>query len=249
MSERDRGFSRPVQRSAPTGLAVRKGGTAPIPPRGSTGALFAGNVADLQPSDIAQPGWCLRVASEITTSAENALKLGSFNLLVELHLSTGGVDCVMEVDAFPGFTMHIAADTVAGKLKWEDSPYTHEATGLVSWQLTRGICATTATRSFPIGLISYPPDPKEGLVPQFATHFSLHTPDDLRPYFDQENWENTVLTFKTSQAGASVSRYANDALLSAIGEFIPIPRGGRYWDFAEWTTSRWQVVFGFGALP
>jgi hypothetical protein len=147
--------------------------------------------------------------------------------------------------------MHIAADIVSARLKWDTGVLVvAPPAGTLSWQLTRGMCPTTATRSRYIkasrdqGFV--------GEVPMFATSFALFTPDVPDALAAADSDDPTMglqLTFATAAAGGLVVHdYTGDELMAAIGEYVAIPRGARFWRMPFGSPARFQLVFGYGEL-
>jgi hypothetical protein len=224
---------------SPTGSA---GASVLVPPAGGSVDLFSGfQVESLDATARAQPGWCFRFGfpNALPARVDEFIEWDMLDLLVELHATAGGVEQVIELDAYPGFAFPLAADQISARLKWGSSSPAVPPNVQAVWSVSRGLCESTATRSFDVG----DGVESEGEVPPFATSFGLYTGMD-------PSAGGLALNFQiSSDAIRQVHAFSNDELLGVIGgEHARVPPGSRVWRWVSTAVPVFRLTFAFGAV-
>lgn len=239
---RQRGYAVPRRHDSGGPGAVRPnpprmGGATALPASGQSADLFIALADDLPPVDRAGGGWCVRLGVPEVIPAPQPAGLGydMQELLAELTITSGGVSHVLEVNAYPGCTLHLAGEQIAAKVKWGASPVDVPPDATLRWQLSRGVCRTTATRGFTLQTA-----PAAGLVPPFATGFALFSGDsDLSDSIELELATHT-------EATRVIQHYTTDDLLQVVGQFAALPPGAGAWRWLTATAEPVRLVFCYG---
>ena len=234
--QRERGYARErrLDDTKPERARPRLGGASPLPADGSTADLFSVALEDLTIEERAAAGWCLRFGVDaVPTDGTYDVR----ELFAEITITVGGTALALEVDVFPGCTVHLVGDQIAARLKWGITPANVPAGVSLRWQLSRGLCVTNATRGYPVQA-----GPAVGVVPPFASGFAL---------FSQaaDIAEDLQLEFSAYTNGPVVQHYTRNDLLQAVGAFASLPPGATVW---RWLTSTYypaRLVFAVGSEP
>jgi hypothetical protein len=210
----------------------RLGGSAPLPAPGAATDLFSVALEDLSFAERAAPGWCLRlgVPEAVPTDEEYDVH----ELLVELTIVVAGVAHALEVNVFPGCTVHVVGEQIAAKLKWGTNAANVPPGVSLRWQLSRGLCETRAARAYTVQVADV------GQVPAFATGFALFSgAADVS--------EDIQLDFATHAGpGRVIQHYTRNDLLQAVGAFAPLPPGAGQWRWLTPTAAPVRLVFSMG---
>lgn len=219
------------------------GATVIVPGAGGAVDLFSGfAVGDLDATARAQPGWCFRVGypSDLPARPDEFTEWGVLDLIVELRATAGGIEQTVELDAFPGFAFHVAADQISARMRCVNPEARIPENYQAVWSVTRGMCTTTATRSFDVG----GGVESAGNVPPFATSFGLYSGDSL------SGLGGLSLNFRHSLDSVRlVHDFTNDELLGVIGgAHARIPPCSRVWRWTNTAAPVFRLTFGFGAF-
>lgn len=232
--EHERGYARErrLDETRPQRVRPRLGGTSPLPADGAASELFLVQLEDLTAEERAGAGWCVRIG--VPDAIPSNQDYDVHELLVEFTVTMGGATHTLEVNAFPGGTVHLVGEQLAGKLKWARPSVVVPPGELLRWQVSRGLCRTTASRAFDVQAAT------TGRVPLFATGFALFSADaDLT--------DAIALDFAT-HGGATrvIQHYTTDDLLQAVGQYAVLPPGAGEWRWLQASTDPARLVFCFG---
>jgi hypothetical protein len=234
-SERQRGYARERERDdleEPQRQRPRLGGDAPLPGSGAAAELFVVPVTDLSIAERAAAGWCVRLG--VPEPVPGTGQYDMHELLVELTVLVGGTTHTLEVNAFPGCTVHLVGEQISARMKWATAPVVVPPASVLRWQLSRGLCPTTGVRGYSIQA------PGVGLVPPFATGFALFSGDN-------DISEDIQLDFATHTSATRVlQHYTREDLLQTIAAFAPLPPGAGEWRWVTETASPMRLVFCLG---
>lgn len=222
-----------------------RGGRATVP--GGTGAvgLFTGDMRDLNPAERAAVGWAVRVGFPYGVDYRMSVR----DLIVELSVTSGPVTHILEIDAALPFQICIPAELVSARMRFPVEPDmsgmgSEDALPELQWQLERGWCPTTAIRTFN----TVPDEVSHAGVPQFATRFCLYAEggstarNELAP--------DVELSFSDNYEGFTVHAYDGDDLagIMAAGVPVPVPPGGRHWNWNAALSSSFRIAFFYGEV-
>lgn len=237
-NERQKGYARErdLELEQPKRQRPRLGGESPLPASGAASELFLIQAEDLSVAERAAAGWAVRLGVPEPLPATG--EYDAHELIVELTVTVGGTAHVVEVNAFPGATVHLVGEQISGRLKWGVAPVeVPPAATLLRWQVARGLCPTRAVRAFTVEGAT------TGAVPPFATGFALFSGDD-------DITEDIQLDFAT-HAGATrvIQHYTAEDLLQVVSAFSPVPPGASEWRWLTATASPARLVFSLGDQP
>jgi hypothetical protein len=212
-----------------------------LPESGASIELFSVDEDDLSDVEQSQPGWCIRVVVPDVLPVESPPEGGwnAVELLAEIIFTTGGIEQRIEVDAYPAFSIHVAAERVVCRLKWsrdiEQAPRTRALA-----QVTRGLCPTTATRSYAVAGAD-----AVGDVPVYSTRWGLFvTEGDVLGDLDLSL---ALRTADDPTAGQLLQTVSAEELQGVAGgiAFPRLPPGARRW---AWDASNlsYRLVFYYG---
>lgn len=234
-NERTRGYARErrtedtheFQRARP-----RMGGTSPLPASAAAAELFLVSLEDLAIEERAGAGWCVRLG--VPDAIPGTGEYDVHELVVEITVTTGGSSHVLEVNAYPGCTVHLVGEQVAARVKWGVAPVVVPPAASLRWQVSRGICPTTAVRAYTVQAAT------TGLIPSFATGFALFSGDDVVS-------EDLQMDFAThASATRIIQHYGRADLLQCLGDFAKLPPGAGQWRWLTATAMPVRLVFSFG---
>jgi hypothetical protein len=194
--------------------------------------LFSVALEDLSIEERAAAGWCLRFGVPETVPTDEEYDV--HELVAELTIVVAGTAHAVEVNVFPGCTVHLVGEQIAARLKWGITPANVPPGVSLRWQLTRGICPTNASRGYAVQAA-----PAEGAVPAFATGFALFSGDT-------DITEDIQLDFLTHTGGRVIHHYTRNDLLQAVGAFASLPPGAGVWRWQTATASPARLVFALG---
>lgn len=233
-NERKRGYARErdLELEQPKRNRPRLGGEAPLPASGAAAELFLVAAEDLAVVERAAAGWCVRLGVPEPVPATGEYDM--HELLVELTVMVGGTAHTIEVNAFPGCTVHLVGEQIAGRLKWGVAPVAVPPGVLLRWQVARGLTPTKAVRAYTVQSAGVGP------VPPFATGFALFSGDaDIS--------EDIQIDFATHTSAERVAQhYTREDLLQTVGAFAPLPPGAGEWRWLTATASPVRLVFSLG---
>jgi hypothetical protein len=233
--ERQRGYARErrLDETQPQKVRPRLGGEVLLPAANVASELFLVLLEDLSAEERSAPGWCIRlgVPSDIPADQEYDVH----ELLVELTVTVGGVSHVLEVNAFPGCVVHLVGEQVSARVKWGIADAIVPATPVLRWQVTRGLCATSAVRAYTVQSAGV------GAVPPFATGFALFSGEAAIA-------EDIQLNFSTHPSATRViQHYTAPDLLQTVAAFTTVPPGAGEWRWLTATAAPVRLVFALGA--
>jgi len=232
--QREHGFARErrLDETKPERARPRLAGSQPLPASGAASEIFSIALEDLAIEERAQPGWCVRLGVPEDIPTDTAYDL--HELIVELTIVVAGTAHALEVNAFPGCTVHLAGEQISARVKWGVTPASVPPGVTLRWQLTRGLCPTRGTRGYTVQAA-----PAEGAVPAFATGFALFSGDS-------DISEDIQLDFLTHVGGIVIQHYTKNDLLQAVGAFTSLPPGAGVWRWQTATASPARLVFSLG---
>jgi hypothetical protein len=230
--EREHAYARGRREGDDERPRPRLGGSAPLPGDGATSELFSVPLEDLTFAERAAAGWCVRLAVPEAVPADEAYDV--HELIAEISIVMGGTAHAIEVNAFPGCTMHLVGEHISARLKWGIAPVNVPPGVSLRWTIARGLCESRATRAYTVQAADV------GTVPRFATGFALFSGDD-------DISEDLQLDFLTHVGGRVIHHYTRNDLLQTVGAFAPIPPGAGVWSWITATASPVRLVFAMGA--
>jgi hypothetical protein len=223
----------------------RLGGVAALPALLASADAFSVHLDELLPIERAAAGWCIRLGVPERVPQNSSFQF--FELVVELSVSSAGVTHVIEINPYPACTIHVVGDQVAARMKWAPHlglieggsgsepiyPSQTPPAASLHWQVARGLCATTAVRSFPIT------EPGYGDVPLYATGFGIFSPDSAID-------EAMRLRFTDVRAsGRVLQHYTREDLLQVVGQYAPLPPGAGGWHWMDAPAEPLRLVFTY----
>ncbi|HET9930197.1 MAG TPA: hypothetical protein VFQ35_05910 [Polyangiaceae bacterium] len=256
--ERQRGYAREVHREqalAPTTRARPKmGGQSPLPsvvtaaenyPNGGRVTpvdLFSLQLPDLEIWERAQPGWVIRLTSPARPPGY-ILDIWTLQpLFLELGVISGGFEQRMIVDVAPAFSLQVACERIWGRLGWSSTEVKPPPGALLDWQVTRGICETTARRAFLLSSIEGSHE-----VPGFAGSFSLITGNQYPSNLRNLSGGLALSLVFAGDDGELIQTFDRDQILGLLndGQRVPLPPFART---CGWTGSNipLRIVYHFG---
>lgn len=257
MMEGQRAAVRPAE-TASARRAALSGGASLLPGSGGMVDLFANSLDELAPYEKAQPGWAMRfeIPDPLPPEENGAWSVG--DLIVEVTYTSGGFARTVEFEAFPWASFHIAADTVAARLRWSDDVIGAAQVPPVQliWTCVRGFCPVHASRSYLLtGARQTPGQPvvHSGPVPPWAKNWALYSGsnppvDGLIAIADGTK----TLSFQPqTDSLRTVHAYSSDEVLAAVGGVTRLPPGARVWRW-EWdydgaAAPDMRLAFGLGS--
>lgn len=230
--ESERAYARERVGAPPQRMRPRLGGTVPLPPRGAASDLFLVTVDDLSSEERAAPGWCLRLG--VPDAIPETEDFDMHELVAEITIAQGGTTYVIEANAFPGATLHLAGEQLSARVKWGTDPVSVPPASAVRWQLARGQCQTRAVRAFTVLA------PTVGIVPPFATSFALFSGA-------ADVVEDIQLDFAVhANSSRVIQHYTRRDLLQAFAAYNPLPPGASSWRWLTETGGPVRLVFNIG---
>ena len=225
-------------------LSTYKRGIEALPPTQAGGRLQAltASIDQLSPVELAAPGWAVRVGMNAASRARIPLASYWLDLLrAEVRFSVGGVEHLIEADAFPGFSLHVVADAISVDLLLASHFVGTALPALpLQLQLGRGLCPTTAYQTYDSTFAAT----ASRAVPSFATTFAINNPAATALE------AGATLTFHKNRSGQVVQVLDYDQILELLtsGAAFPVPAGASWFELAGWGAAVCRLVFFFGEV-
>lgn len=222
-----------------------RGIEVPIPPPLTRVSALQASLGQCEPYERAQPAWCVRVgmnqATRARLTADYAGNHAMFLALAEVRFAVGAVEHILQVDAFPGFTLPIVADRISIDIVTLNSGVALPPLPL-QVQLSRGMCESTAFRTFDsVYSTMWAPI---GAIPPFATKFGINTPAS-----GADLGIDATITFRVNSGGQVVQTYDYDAIQELFsGALFPIPAGASHFEYENWSSTQLRMVFHYSEL-